>query len=138
MTEVENNEASEPATLGTNISQIPAGLLISPWDRLVTEPFRAGHRQLNTGDVIEFFGQMPERRGEVLIGIGDSAVWASAADVAGKSRGRVKYLPSFDVTLKGRTDARPDYDNIEDPRGKKLSGEKDRRDDAASQVTGAS
>lgn len=87
----------------TNEHNPTTGLLISPWDRVVTEPFRAANRDLSVGDVIEFFGQMPDRRGEVLIGIGDSAVWAFAADVAGKSRGRVKYLPSFDVTLKGRT-----------------------------------
>jgi hypothetical protein len=119
----------------TNEHNPTAGLLNSPWDRIVTEPFRAANRDLKIGDVIEFFGQMPERRGEVLIGIGDSAVWASAADVAGKSSGRVKYLPSFDVTLKGRTDVRSDHDDAENSWGQALSGEEDRRDDADSQVS---
>ncbi|CAB4191601.1 hypothetical protein UFOVP1229_55 [uncultured Caudovirales phage] len=122
----------------TNEHNPTAGLLLSPWDRVVTEPFRAANRDLKIGDVIEFFGQMPDRRGEVLIGICDSAVWANAADVAGKSRGRVKYLPSFDVTLKGRTDVRSDNDSVEGSRGKELSGEEDRCADAATQVTGAS
>lgn len=71
----------------------------------MTEPFKAGHWSLETGDEIEFIGQMESRRGEVLIGVGSSgqfAVWASANDVATKSKGVGKYLPSYTVTIEGK------------------------------------
>lgn len=92
--------ASDPEDLGDQRTNSFGGPFSSPWDRVVTEPFRAGHRDLQVGDVIEFIGQMPDRRGEVLIGIGDFAVWASANDVAAKSKGQGTYSPSFTVTLK--------------------------------------
>lgn len=85
--------------MGTN--NFHSGAFSAAWMRTVTEAFQAQNWSLNVGDEIEFIGQMPERRGEVLIGVGSGsvAVWARAADVAGKSVGRGVYATAQTITL---------------------------------------